>query len=349
MEHSAIDLHKKESQIRIITASGEVIDQRVVTRREAFTKVFGARSLTRILIEASTESEWVAQHLERMGHEVIVADPNCSAMYGTRTRRIKTDERDVAALTEACIRGTYRAIHRRSAARRQVQAELVVREALVHMRTRVISMSRALTRAEGLRIRSGKTETFLDRLREVTPSPVLLATLAPLRALLELLTEELDRVEGRVVEIARQDPDILRLMTVPGVGPVVATTFVAALDDITRFRRASHVTSYVGLVPRESSSGERCRRGRVLRSAQPRVQRMLVQAAWCVWRSKTPQASALRAWTDQLAQRRGKRVAVIALARRMARILFALWRDAEDYHADRIRMPGHQSAAVVVL
>jgi transposase len=75
MEYGAIDLHKKESQIRIVTESGQVIDQRIATTRERLTQVFWGRPRMRILIEASTESEWVAQHLEQIGHEVVVADP----------------------------------------------------------------------------------------------------------------------------------------------------------------------------------------------------------------------------------------------------------------------------------
>jgi transposase len=99
MEYGAIDLHKKESQIRIVTGTGEIIDRRIATTRDRFTHVFWGRSRMRILVEASTESEWVAQHLEEMGHDVIVADPNYEPMYGHRSRRIKTDRRDVAALT----------------------------------------------------------------------------------------------------------------------------------------------------------------------------------------------------------------------------------------------------------
>lgn len=339
MDHSAIDLHKKDSQIRIVTAAGEVIDRRVPTQREALTKVFGDRPQTRILIEASTESEWVARHLESLGHDVIVADPNYAAMYGTRTRRIKTDERDVAALAEACVRQTYRAVHRRSATRRAVQADLVVRDSLVQTRTRVISITRALTRGEGLRIRSGASHTFVRRLSALTMSSELAATVRPLRAVLELLDEELERTDARLTELAHADPEIARLMTVPGVGAITGTAFVAALDDIHRFQRAGQVTSYLGLVPREYSSGERARRGRILRSAQPRVQRLLIQAAWCLWRSRHADAAALRAWADGVARRRGKRVAVIAVARRLARILFALWRTAQEYDATRLRMP----------
>jgi transposase len=89
-----------------------VLDQRIATRRDRFTWVFGARPAMRILLETGTESEWVAQHLESLGHEVVVADPNYAPMYGERTRRIKTDKRDVAALAEANRREIYRPAHR---------------------------------------------------------------------------------------------------------------------------------------------------------------------------------------------------------------------------------------------
>src|SRR5215472_10129181 len=147
MEYGAIDLHKKESQIRIVTATGEIIDQRIATTRDRFTHVFWGRRPMRILVEASTESEWVAQHLEQMGHDVIIADPNYAPMYGHRSRRIKTDRRDVAALTEACQQGTYRLTHRRSARQHEVQCRLNVRTEITPARTRAISVARAMTRS----------------------------------------------------------------------------------------------------------------------------------------------------------------------------------------------------------
>src|SRR5579864_8816367 len=130
MEYGAIDLHKKESQIRIVTEEGEVIDRRIATTRDRFSTIFLGRPRTRILLEASTESEWVAQHLEQLGHEVIVADPNYAPMYGHRSRRIKTDRRDVAALADACRQGTYHVAHRRSARQHVVQCQLNVRQEL---------------------------------------------------------------------------------------------------------------------------------------------------------------------------------------------------------------------------
>jgi len=113
------------------------------------TAVVGTRAPARILLEAGTESEWVAQCLEAFGHEVIVADPNYAAMYATRTRHVKTDKRDARTLADALRRGAYRPAHRVSAARRHVRAELAVREALVRTRTRYIAIAKAFVRREG--------------------------------------------------------------------------------------------------------------------------------------------------------------------------------------------------------
>lgn len=130
-----VDLHKRESQLCVLTDAGVVTERRIVTSRARFTAVLGDRPPARILLEASTESEWVARYLEGLGHTVIVADPNYAPMYVTRTRRVKTDKRDARTLAEALRLGAYRAAHRLSPERRHVRAELAVREALVRTRT----------------------------------------------------------------------------------------------------------------------------------------------------------------------------------------------------------------------
>ena len=306
MEYGAIDLHKRESQIRIVTKSGEVIDQRIATTRERLSHVFWARPRMRILVEASTESEWVAQHLETLGHEVVVADPTFAPMYSERSRRVKTDRRDVAALADACHRGCYRVAHRRSASQRTVQAHLNVRRELTDSRTRAISLARAITRGAGLRIRSGSTGSFLVRVAALDVPSTIAETLAPLQRVIAVLNDQLVTADDRFANIAAQDPVVARLTTVPGIGPITATAYVAALDDAARFGRAAQVASYLGLVPREYSSGEQQRRGRVLRSAHPYVQSLLVQAAWRVWLSKDPRTADLRRWAQGIAHRRGK-------------------------------------------
>jgi transposase len=335
MEYGAIDLHKNQSQIRIVADTGEMMDRRVATTRERFTHVFWGRPRMQILIEASTESEWVARHLEQMGHEVIVADPNYGPMYGHRSRRIKTDRRDVAALAEACRQGTYHVAHRRSARQHLVQCQLNVRRELIQARTRAISVARAMTRAEGLRIRSGQAETFLTRLAAIDLSAALKETLSPLRSLIEIVDDELANVDERFEALVATDATVGRLTTLPGIGRITASAFVAALDTDSRFQRASQVTSYLGLVPQEHSSGEKQHRGRILRSAHPYLRSLLVQAAWRVWRGTDPRTENFRAWAQAIAHRRGKRVAMIALARRLARTLFAMWRDQADYQPSR--------------
>jgi transposase len=127
-----LDLHKRESQLCIAHEDGTIQERRIVTSRERFTAVLGALPPARILLEASTESEWVARHLESLGHEVIVADPNFPPMYTTRYRRVKTDRRDAYTLMEACRLGAYRKAHRSSDARRHVRAQLAVRSAGSH-------------------------------------------------------------------------------------------------------------------------------------------------------------------------------------------------------------------------
>jgi transposase len=95
MDTIGLDLHKRESQLCILAENGTISEQRIVTSRERFTAVLGTRSRAQILLEASTESEWVAQHLESLGHSVVVADPNFAPMYATRARRVKTDKREL--------------------------------------------------------------------------------------------------------------------------------------------------------------------------------------------------------------------------------------------------------------
>jgi transposase len=348
MEYGAIDLHQKESQIRIVTEGGEIVDRRIATTRDRLTAMFWGRPRMRILLEASTESEWVAQHLETLGHEVIVADPNFTPMYSHRSRRIKTDRRDVAALAEACQRGFYRAAHRRSAPQRTVQSQLNIRRELTDSRTRAISLARAITRGAGFRIRSGSTDSFLTRITALDLPASIAATLVPLQTVIQVLNEELAKADATFAKLVADDLVVTRLTTLPGIGPITASAYVAALDNASRFGRAAQVASYLGLVPGERSSGEQQRRGRVVRSAHPHVQALLIQAAWRTSRSKDPRTAALRVWAQGIARRRGKKIAMVALARRVARILFAMWRDGAPYDATRIRQARRNLAAPIL-
>jgi transposase len=294
-----LDLHKRETQICILTADGELIERRIATTRERLTAVLGSRPPARILVEASTESEWVARHLERLGHEVIVADPSYAPMYATRSRRVKTDKRDARTLAETCRLGAYRAIHRVSEVQRHVRSELAVRDALVRTRTRFVAVIKARVRSEGLRLTQADPESTARKLAALTELPdATRAELTPLVPLLEPLNRE--------------------------------------LDEVTRSASADQVAAYLGVVPSEHSSGERQHRGRITKTGNTRMRWLLVEAGWRILRSTRPEAAALTAWGEQLAARRGKRVAVVALARKLAGILYAMWRDNAPYRAARI-------------
>lgn len=144
-------------------------------------------------------------------------------------------------------------------------------------------------------------------------------------------------VGASVAALANEDPIATRLTTAPGVGPVTASAFVATIDDISRCRTAHELEAYLGVIPRERSSGEKRQLGHSTKSGNGRMRWLLVEAAWTILRSTSTETAALRAWTVQTAHRRGKRIAVVALARRLAGILYAMWRDEVAYDAQQIR------------
>lgn len=335
MVYGAIDLHTRTSHIRITDGEGRVLrEQRVLTERERLVRAFGEHGPMRILLETGTESEWVAQALEAAGHTVVVADPNYAPMYADLQRKVKTDRRDAAALCEANRRGWYRPAHRTSAAQRELRQVLRSRRQLVSMRARTISLVRSLLRQCGYRVGAGAAETVAARVGALALPAALAETLTPLRRTLDALSAEIAEIDARLRRQAADDPIVARLQTVPGVGLIVALTFRAMVDDVGRFASAAQLSAALGLVPREASSAERRHRGHITKAGPSELRSLLVQAAWACWRSQ--QSATLRAWVEALAARRGKRIAVVALARRLSRILFAVWRDASTFSAAKL-------------
>ena len=339
MDTIGLDLHKRETQLCVGHADGTITEQRIVTSRERFTAVLGHRPPARVLVEASTESEWVAQHLETLGHEVIVADPNYAPMYATRSRRVKTDRRDARTLMEACRAGTYRPAHRLSAARRHVRAELAVRDAVVRTRTRYVALAKALVRRDGLRVPSSAAERVGAHLQALTVAPTLAAELAPLLTLLPPLNATIAAADQRLAELEHTDPSVALLMTAPGIGAVTASALVATIDAVERFASAHQFEAYLGLVPGERSSGDLRRIGPITKAGNRRARWLLVEAAWRILRSKDAAGAPLRAWARPIVARRGSRIAVVAVARRLAGILYAMWRDGASYDAGKLRRP----------
>lgn len=239
-----MDLGARESQIVIIGEGGELISRRIRTERESLKRFFVDRPQSKILVEASTESEWVARCLEELGHEVVVGDPNYAPMYSQRTRRVKTDLRDATALAEASKLGAYRAAHRASDPRRHVRALLAARDAIVRTRTRYVVLTRSLLKREGIRVPSGSAATFPSRWERIELPPHLREETAPLVGLIAPLNEQIRDLDRAIEVLARGDDAVRRLMTCPEIGPLTAIAYVAALDRVDRFPRAHQVESY---------------------------------------------------------------------------------------------------------
>jgi len=210
-----------------------------------------------------------------------------------------------------------------------------VRERLVRMRTGIVNEVRARIRGVGQRVSLGAPETFPRRMAALALPPALVQGLTPLLEVLGHLTREIAAADERLAILAAADPVVERLQSVPGIGPITALAFVATLDDVTRFPDPRAVTAYLGLVPSERSSGDQARRGHLTKRGPTRLRWLLVEAAWRVLRSTHPSHADLRAWATRVMQRRGRGIAVVALARRLARILYALWRRDGRYRGGR--------------
>ena len=172
-------------------------------------------------------------------------------------------------------------------------------------------------------------------------SPAVAGELAPRFTVYATLHEQVTAADERMAALVDSDPTVALLTSAPGIGPVTASAFVATVDDSTRFHSAHQLDASLGLVPSERSSGETRPLGRITKAGNSRMRWLLVEAAWCIVRSKSPETAALRAWMLPIARRRGKRIAVVALARRLAGVLYAMWRDGTRYDATRIRTPPH--------
>jgi transposase len=210
---------------------------------------------------------------------------------------------------------------------------------MVRTRARYISLIRSLLRRDGLRITPGTARSFAVRLSAMQLSAELHEEVTPLVMLLENLNQQIKCADEQLAQLVKKDAVVKRLTSVPGVGPVTAICFVSTLDDVRRFPDARQKRAYLGLVPSEYSSGERQQRGRINKAGPNRARYLLVEAAWSILRRRSPQSAALYEWATAIRERRGRKIAVVALARKLAGILYAMWRDATDFRSS-VALPG---------
>jgi transposase len=265
------------------------------------------------------------------GHEVRVVPATLVKTLGEGARRTKNDRRDAQVLSEVSCRIDLPSVHVPSKRSREWKTICGMRDVLVSSRRALINNVRGWMRTQGLRIARGETSTFAKRVRVLEPPAFVEAQLI----CIDTLTEQIKVATNNIKELAQTDPVCQRLMTVPGVGPITSVRFVAAVDDAGRFPSAHRVESYLGLVPGESSSSERQQMLSITKAGPRALRWVLVQAAWSLRHSRCPEALPLRSWAAEIEKRRGTRIATVALARKLAGILFALWRDATTYEPTR--------------
>jgi len=329
MEHVAIDLGGRESQVCVRQADGEILEEKR-WRTAELREYLRTRPPSRVIVETCAEAFRVADIAKELGHEARVVPATLVKALGVGERKTKTDKRDARKLSEVSCRMEVPSVHIASPLARELKTRLGMRQAHVAARTMFINTVRGWLRAQAISIPKS-ADAFTRRVAETMKDTPLPAHVLEQLKMIDTLSENIHRIDKELAAMAKAHAVCPRLMSVPGVGPITALAFVAVIDDVSRFKGAHDLEAYLGLTPGESSSSSRVRRTSITKAGNAMVRWCLVQGAWAAKRSHRRRPLAMVTWSLEIEKRRGKRVAVMALARKMAGILFALWRDNTTY------------------
>lgn len=340
MNHLAIDLGSRESQICLRNSEGKILDEE---RRPTtgLGKYLAGIEKCRVVVESCAEAFAVADVARKAGHEVKVVPTSLVRALGVGSRGIKNDVRDAQNLSKvSCRMEDLPSVHVPGEVSRERKAMSAMRESSVEVRTKLVNTARSWLRTQGVGVLAGGTlPTFPGRYRRHVEKKGrrLPSHVERVLQMIEDLNPKIAEADKELEATAEQDPTCKLLMTAPGVGPVTAVRFAAAIDEVERFEDAHGVESYLGLIPGESSSGDakKKRMKGITKAGPPRVRWALTQAAWTAMRCR--KHDPMVQWARQIEARRGKKVAVIALVRKLAGVLFAMWRDGKAYD------PQHES------
>lgn len=331
MEHIAIDLGSRESQICIRNDAGEILEERrhPTTRLGLFLAKRDPGG--RVLLETSSEAFAIAGLARDCGHEVRVVPSSLVRALGVGERKMKNDQRDARKLSEMDCRMEVPSVHIPSATRRDQQARVTARQGLVEARTKLINTVRSYFRTTASAQVKATSKTLakntrkrLSQQREGIPDYI-----ESILCVLDSLNEQIAKADEALQQLAAADPVCKRLQTMPGVGPITSVCFATVIDTVDRFESASKLTSYLGLTPGEDTTGFKTKRTSMTKAGSSRTRWVLVQAAWTLVRCRPNDPLTL--WFQGVAGRRGKKIAIVALARKMAGILYAMWRDEQPY------------------
>jgi transposase len=243
----------------------------------------------------------------------------------------KTDRNDARGIAQLVRTGTYRIVHLKAPETRRVQALLTVRRLVLSKALDIENGIGGILRSFGLKVPGRKLKDYDLKIRsDLRSNSELRRIVEPLLELRTVLLAQFERVDAEVKALAQEDPICRRLMTAPGVGPIVAVTYRAVIDVPERFSRSRTVGAHLGLTPRTVQSGVTEYRTRISKRGDTELRRALYLAGLGVLRTRGS-PSPLRDWGEQIAARRGRGRALIAIARRLAVILHRMWLDGTDY------------------
>jgi transposase len=324
------DYHPGFQQIALVDSeTGELQERRLGHRQEAekfYRDLKAQGSSVRVGMEASGQARWFERLLDELSFELWVGD--AAEIRAKRVRKQKTDRQDAQHILQLLLEDRFPRIWVPSWDNRDVRQLLWHRHRMVQMRTRIMNQLQAVALNEGLR---WKKRLWRERGRQQLESfPLAPGASRRRRDLLELL----DQLNPTIAELTRaieqeveKHPEVQRLMTHPGVGALTALAFVLIIGNAQRFRCGKQIASYLGLVPAEESSGERRRLGHISKQGSGLLRFFLVEAAQVTVRSDPEWRSKF----FHLALRRGRKIAKVAMARRLAVRLYWMWRQEWDY------------------
>ena len=330
---AGLDVSMEETAVCVVDELGAIVREGVAgSEPAALAGWFAGTGLAmeRIGLEAGPLSEWLFEGLRAVGLAAICIETR--RMKGaSELMAVKTDRGDARLIAQAMRVGWYRAVHVKSEASRAMRLLLGNRRRLVEQRVALDNGMRGALKPFGIKVGVVSEGRFAERVRTLLSGRAeLLALIEPLLAVRATLRAQIKVLHRHVLALVRASALCRRLMTVPGVGAVVALSFVSGIDDPKRFRRARSVGAHFGLTPRKYASGEVDRTGGISKAGDEAVRAALFQAAHTML-TRSRRWSALKAWGVAVAKRRGLRRATAALARKLAGVLLRMWIDGTAF------------------
>ena len=338
MEHFAgLDVSVKETSVCIVDETGKIIREvKVASEPDALLLVLTkpAYHFKRIGLEAGPLSQWLFSALVEAGLPAICVETR-HMRAALKAQINKTDRNDARGIAQMMRAGLYRPVHVKTLRSQKLRMLLTHRKLLQSKAIAIENDLRATLRNFGLKVGVVGTVKFESRIKPLVENvPDLVVLVEPLLVVRRALREQIGILHRRLLTIVRDDDVCRRLMTVPGVGPVVALTYRATVDIPARFRNSKAVGAVLGLTPSKYQSGEINRTGAISKCGDEMMRVMLYEAAH-IMLVRSKKWSWLKAWAMQIARRRGLKKAVVALARRLAVIMHRIWTDGTEFRWTR--------------